>query len=193
MLNSDPALSPALREKFEAEALPLIESLYPGALALTRSRPDADDLIQETFFKAYRAFHQYNEGTNLKAWLYRIMRNAFISKYRRKKRSPEQANLDDVVDFVGGETQEDAINEKHAWLNLHDEMQVDSFKEELPEALKRAFEGLPDDFRTVLVMNVVNDMAYKEIAEALDVPLGTVMSRLSRAKSMLRERLAEKD
>ncbi len=175
---------------FEEEAMPLLETLYPGAYSLTRSRSDADDLLQETALKAFKSFHQYQPGTNLRAWLYRIMVNSYISKWRRKKRSPEQAELGDVVDFVAGDGPDTAEHERARWLDLQDRTAVEDFKQQLSAPLKAAIDSLPDDFRIVLIMNVVNELSYKEISEALDVPLGTVMSRLSRAKAMIRDRLA---
>jgi RNA polymerase sigma-70 factor (ECF subfamily) len=182
-------LSPARRLLFEREAMPLFDSLYPGALSLTKNRPDADDLMQETALKAFRSFHQYQEGTNLKAWLYRIMMNSYISKYRRKKRSPELGWLDGPEDAVGGTTPEQAANERNAWLVLGDKLALEDFKQQLDGPMKAAVEALPDEFRSALILNVVNELSYKEVAEVLDVPIGTVMSRLSRAKALIRARL----
>lgn len=187
---SETRIGADLRDFFEREAMPLLDGLYAGAVSLTRSRSDADDLIQETALKAYRSIHQYQPGTNLRAWLYRIMVNSYISKWRRKKRSPEQAGLDDVVDFIPGDTPERIENERHAWINLADETDMASLREQLDTPMRNAIDALPDDFRIVLILNVLNGLSYKEIAEVVGTPIGTVMSRLSRAKSMIRDRIA---
>lgn len=179
------------RRQFEEEALPLFDSLYSGAVALTHNREEAEDLLQETFLKAWRGFGQFKPGTNLRAWLYRIMFNAYISRYRRKKRSPVSGSFDESSEVPGGTTTDDVVNERNAWLKLGDKMALEDFKQQLDSRLKTAVEALPDEFRDVLVLNVVNDLPYKEISEILDIPVGTVMSRLSRAKSMIRDRLGQ--
>lgn len=183
------ALSDEQRRAFEIDAMPLMDALYAGALSLTRNRSDADDLIQDTALKAYKSFWQYQKGTNLKAWLYRIMVNGYISKWRKKKRSKEQAGLDDVVEFIEGDRPETAENERLAWLDLSNATEMNDFREQLDAPLKSAIDALPEEFRVVLILNVVNQLSYKEVAEAVGVPIGTVMSRLSRAKSMIRDRL----
>jgi len=187
--SSPDSLGDERRQVFEAEAIPLLDGLYGGALSLAGNRPDADDLMQETVLNAYRNFHRYQPGTNLRAWLNRIMVNAFISRYRRKGRSPERANVDDLADALTGSTPEDATREANAWIDLRSSGALDALKEELGDELKNAIESLPDDFRDVLILNAVNGLTYKEVAEAMGVAMGTVMSRVSRAKSMIRERL----
>ena len=178
-----------LREAFETQALPLLDALFGGARALARNQSDAEDLIQETYLKAYRSFHQFKPGTNLKAWLYRIMTNTWISRYRRKQRSPEQGSFDEMSAFIGEISDEEARRDQLAWIELHDSKALEELGDTLDQNLKAAIEALPDDFRHVLILNVLNELSYKEIAEALEIPVGTVMSRLSRAKSMIRDRL----
>lgn len=182
------------RARFEELAMPLLDGLYGGAWGLTRSNADADDLLQETFLKAFRSFHQYQDGTNLRAWLYRIMVNTYISRYRKQKRSGVSASLDELGSSVDPASDEPAPEDGQRFLDLEDAKNLESqnsrkLADGLSDDLKRAFEGLPEDFRLVLTLNIVNDLSYKEIAEILEIPIGTVMSRLSRAKSMIRERM----
>jgi RNA polymerase sigma-70 factor (ECF subfamily) len=179
-----------MRSAFEREALPLMGVLYAGALRLTRNARDAEDLVQDTMVRAFEKFHLYRQGTNLKAWLFRVMMNRFINLYRRRKAAPDRASFEDVGEFLGSteslRAQDFASAKAMAGL-MNDKVFLDS----LDDRLKRALESLGEDYRQILILNVIGDMPYKDIAAALDIPIGTVMSRLSRAKSLLRERVAE--
>jgi RNA polymerase sigma-70 factor (ECF subfamily) len=175
------------RTRFERDALPLMGSLYAAAMHFTRNNKDAEDLVQDTMLRAYEKFDQFEEGTNLKAWLHRILLNRFINLYRRKKARPEGANFEDVAPFVGTEDQQ--FNGDYQGAERAREAMADpAFLDSIDARLKRALQTLPDDYREVLLLNVLGELAYKEIAQTLDIPIGTVMSRLSRAKSMLRDR-----
>jgi RNA polymerase sigma-70 factor (ECF subfamily) len=179
-----------MRKTFEREALPLLGVLYAGALRLTRNARDAEDLVQDTMVRAFEKFHLYRQGTNLKAWLFRVMMNRFINLYRRRKAAPDRASFEDVGEFLGhSETlrAQDFASARAMAELMRDKVFLDS----LDDRLKRALEGLGEDYRQILILNVIGDMPYKDIAQALDIPIGTVMSRLSRAKSLLRERVAE--
>lgn len=164
--------------------------LYAGALRLTRNARDAEDLVQDTMVRAFEKFHLYRQGTNLKAWMFRVMMNRFINLYRRRKVAPDRASFEDVGEFLGStealRAQDFASAKAMAGL-MGDKVFLDS----LDDRLKRALESLGDDYRQILILNVIGDMPYKDIAQTLDIPIGTVMSRLSRAKSLLRERVAE--
>ena len=163
-----------------------MSSLYSAAMRMTRNPADAEDLVQETYLKAYRAFATFQEGTNLKAWLYRILTNTFINTYRSRKRRPEQTELDDVEDLylyrrLGG------LEAATAGRSAEDEV-LDHFTE---GDVKRAIESLPEQFRMAVLLADVEGFSYKEIAEILDVPIGTVMSRLHRGRKALQKALFE--
>ena len=167
-----------------------MSSLYAGGLQLTRNARDAEDLVQDTYVRAFEKFEQYREGTNLKAWMHRIMFNRFVNLYRKRRARPEAANFEEVQEYVGEEDRL-VLHDFQAAESLQELMENESFLESLDDNLKNALEGLGEEYRLVFLMNVIGEMAYKEIAAALSIPVGTVMSRLSRAKSMLRDRLAE--
>ncbi len=161
-------------------------SLYTAALRMTRNPADAEDLVQETYLKAYRAFGSFTEGTNLKAWLYRILTNTYINTYRAKKRRPEESDIDDLENFylyrrLGG------LEGASAGRSAEDEV-LDHFTE---TEVKEAIEALPEQFRMAVLLGDVEGFSYKEIAEILDVPIGTVMSRLHRGRRALQKRLYE--
>ena len=170
--------------EFADLAMPLMSSLYSAALRMTRNPSDAEDLVQETYLRAYRGFPGFKEGTNLKAWLYRILTNTFINTYRAKKRRPEQEQLDDVEDFylyrrLGGLEAVDAQRGPESEV-------LDAIPE---DSVKRALEDLPEQFRIAVLLADVEGFSYKEIAEITDVPIGTVMSRLHRGRKQLQKRL----
>jgi RNA polymerase sigma-70 factor, ECF subfamily len=171
---------------FAEQAMPLMDSLYGAALRMTRNQSDAEDLVQETFLKAYRGFGGFQEGTNLKAWLYRILTNTYINIYRSKKRRPDETDLAEVEDLylyrrLGG------LEAATAGRSAEDEL-LELFSE---AEVKDAVESLPENFRMAVLLADVEGFAYKEIAEILDIPIGTVMSRLHRGRKALQKQLYE--
>jgi RNA polymerase sigma-70 factor (ECF subfamily) len=172
------------QQRFAEEAMVHMSSLYTAALRMTRNPADAEDLVQETYLKAYRAYGTFKEGTNLKAWLYKILTNTFINSYRSKKRRPEQTELDDVEDLylyrrLGG------LEAVSAGRSAEEEV-MDHFTE---TDVKEAVESLPEQFRMAVLLADVEGFSYKEIAEILDIPIGTVMSRLHRGRRALQKAL----
>ncbi len=171
---------------FTAEAMEHMPALYSAAMRMTRNPADAEDLVQETYLRAYRGFSGFREGTNLKAWLYRILTNTYINRYRAKQRRPDETHLDDIEDFylyrrLGG------LEGARATRSAEDEL-LEQFSE---AEVKEAVEALPEQFRIAVLLADVEGFSYKEIAEILDVPIGTVMSRLHRGRKGLQKRLYE--
>ena len=161
-------------------------SLYSAALRMTRNRADAEDLVQETYLRAYRGFDGFEEGTDLKAWLYRILTNTYINSYRAKKRRPDETELDEVEDLylyhrIGG------LEAALAGRSAEDEL-LERFSE---AEVKEAVEELPENFRMAVLLADIEGFSYKEIADILDIPIGTVMSRLHRGRKALQKRLYE--
>lgn len=165
--------------RFEDEALPHLDGMFGAALRLTRNPADAEDLLQETFLRAFAAYHQFSPGTNLKAWLYRILMNTYISAYRKQKRAPQAVSAENIEDF----SLYRAIVEQ----SPTPEIEV---LERLPdEEVKAALESLPEQFRVAVLLADVEGFSYKEIAEITDVSIGTVMSRLHRGRKALQRAL----
>ncbi|MBA3728320.1 MAG: sigma-70 family RNA polymerase sigma factor [Actinobacteria bacterium] len=172
---------PELTARFERDALPLLSGLYSAAYRLTRNAADAEDLVQETFLRAYRGFAQFKEGTNLKAWLYRILTNTFINIYRKKQREPQTISEDEVEDWY--------LYSKMVGEGMEPSAET-SVIESLPdEEVQEALSSLPEQFRIAVLLADVEGFSYKEIADITDVPIGTVMSRLHRGRKALEKRL----
>jgi RNA polymerase sigma-70 factor, ECF subfamily len=172
----------ALRERFERDVLPLLPSLYGAALRMTRNPSDAEDLVQETYLRAFRGFAGFQEGTNLKAWLYRILTNSFINTYRKRQREPQIVDgPDDLEDWFLF----DKLGARNAEGSAEDQV-----LDRLPDtAVKAAVESLPENFRIPVLLADVEGFSYKEIAEIMDTPIGTVMSRLHRGRKALEKAL----
>ena len=178
-----PLEDPALRARFERDVLPMLPHLYSAALRLTRNPPDAEDLLQETYLRAFRGFAGFEEGTNLRAWMYRILTNTFINSYRKKQREPITVQDEDIEDWY----LYDRLGESGVEASAESEV-LDRIPD---EGVQRALEALPEGFRMAVLLADVEGFSYKEIAEIMDVPIGTVMSRLHRGRKALQKALWE--
>ena len=174
------------RETFAEDAMQYAPQLFSTAMRMTRNRADAEDLVQESFMKAWRSFDSYEQGTNLRAWLFRIMTNTYINRYNAKQRRPEETELDEVEELflyrrIG------AFDQSKMTASAEDQM-LELFTD---DEVKQALEDLPDSFRLPVLLSDVDGFSYKEISEILDVPIGTVMSRLHRGRKAMQKRLYE--
>ncbi|MEG8036096.1 sigma-70 family RNA polymerase sigma factor [Sphingomonas sp. LR61] len=169
-----------LRALFETQALPFMDQLYGAAMRMTRNPADASDLVQETFVKAFAAFRQFKQGTNLKAWLYRILTNTFINTYRKNQRNPYQGTIDELEDWQlgGAESVTQSISARSA--------EADAIDHLPSSAVKDALQAIPEDFRMAVYFADVEGFSYQEIADIMKTPVGTVMSRLHRGRRLLR-------
>lgn len=171
------------KRRFQRDALPLLDSLYGGALRMTRNPADAEDLVQETMLRAYRAFDRFEEGTNLKAWLFRIMTNAYINTYRKRQREPQKVSTDEVEDF-------DLYQELKSHDPQYEQTPENIVLDNLVDSdIMEAIDDLPEQFRLAVVLSDVEGFTYAEMAEIMEVPMGTVMSRLHRGRKALQKRL----
>lgn len=172
----------AKQVEFEREALPHMDLLYNYGLRMTGNPADADDLVQETYLKAFRFWDKYEKGTNIKAWLFRIMKNSYINRYRKESKEPDTVDYDVVKNFYNTIKHESADTndlEERIYGNL------------LADEVAKGLESLPDDFRTVVILCDIEGLTYEEIAEFVEIPIGTVRSRLHRGRKMLRAKLFE--
>lgn len=173
----------ASRDTFADQAMQYAPQLYSAALRMARNAADAEDIVQETFLRAYRSFDHFEEGTNLRAWLFRILTNTFITTYRAKQRRPQQADVEDVEDlYLYHRVRDVDVASRSAEDTLFDWFTDDE--------VKRALEDLPETFRLPVLLADVEEFSYKEIAEMLDIPIGTVMSRLHRGRKAMHKALA---
>jgi RNA polymerase sigma-70 factor (ECF subfamily) len=175
---SDPS---ELRAEFEREAIPHMPALYTFAVRMTRDEDDASDLVQETYLKAYRFFDKFERGTNCKAWLFRILKNSYINRFRKTSKAPDTVEYDVIEEFY--ETIRDSSVETSV-------LEEQIFSQALDDEVSTALNRLPDEFRTVIILCDIENFTYEEIAEFIDCPIGTVRSRLHRARKILAAQLA---
>jgi RNA polymerase sigma-70 factor (ECF subfamily) len=174
-----PGKDPDLEKRFDEQAMPFLGQLYGTALRLTRNPSDAEELVQETFLRAFRAFNQFEEGTNLKAWLYKILTNTFISSYRKRQREPQTVSADANEDF--------SLYDRLVEADVSPEAEL---LDRIPdEEVKEALEAIPEQFRTAVLLADVEGFSYQEIADITGVAIGTVMSRLHRGRKALQRAL----
>ncbi len=173
-----------LLERFERDALPLLDQLYGAALRMTRNPADAQDLVQDAYMKAYQAFGSYKPGTNLKAWMYRILTNTYINQYRKAQRRPQETSDETVTDWqLADSASHDSTGLRSA--------EIEALQRIPDTRIQDALMGLSDDYRMVVYYADVEQLPYKEIAEIMDTPIGTVMSRLHRGRKQLRAKLKD--
>jgi RNA polymerase sigma-70 factor (ECF subfamily) len=167
-------------KEFESEAIPHMDVLYNYALRMTGNSDDANDLVQETYLKAFRFWDKYEKGTNIRAWLFRIMKNSYINRYRKESKEPETVDYNDIANFYN--------TIRHHYTDQND-LQEKIFGGLLEDDVARALESLPEDFRTVVILSDIEGLSYEEIAGFVDCPIGTVRSRLHRGRKMLQVKL----
>ncbi len=169
---------------FEAAAMPFVNSLYNTAYRMTRNAQDAEDLVQEAYFKAYKYYDKFQEGTNFKAWIFKILKNTFINNYRKQQNRPVQSAFSEIEDIFESRVSDEVLRR-----NLNPEEEL--LEHVLDEDVQRALDGLSEDYRMVVLLADLEDFSYKEIAEILDIPLGTVMSRLYRGRRQLEKTMLD--
>ncbi len=177
-----PAELDARKKSFEEEAVPHMKLLYNYALRMTGDQLEADDLLQDTYLRAFRFFHKFEKGTNCKAWLFRIMKNCYINKYRKNKKEPSKVDYEDVQNFY------DSIRDELVDPN---DLEHKVFSNLLDDDVMNALNSLQDDYKTVVILCDLEELSYEEIAEFLDVPIGTVRSRLHRGRKILQRKLQD--
>jgi RNA polymerase sigma-70 factor (ECF subfamily) len=170
------------QREFQGEALPHMDLLYNYALRMTFNSADAEDLVQETYLKAFRFWDSYEKGTNIRAWLFRIMKNAYINRYRKEKKEPETVEYQEIENFYNS-VREGAVETS--------DLQESVFNNLLEDDVANAIAGLPEDFRTVVILCDIEELTYEEVAEFLECPIGTVRSRLHRGRKLLRAQLMD--
>ena len=168
--------------RFEAELLPVLDPLYNFAYRLTLDEDDANDLVQETYLKAYRFFDYFEQGTNAKAWLFRILKNSFINDYRKKSKEPSKVDYQEVESFYNSEDVDRQITP---------DLRVEALQDMIGDEISIALNSLDVDFRTVIILCDLEGFKYEEMAKILDIPIGTVRSRLHRARNLLKDKLSE--
>lgn len=177
-VQTDPTITK--EQRFSEELLPHADALYNFAFHLTYNESDANDLVQDTFMKAYRFLDSFHQGTNAKAWLFKILKNAFINEYRRKKKEPNKVDYEDIVAYQDGDD-----DNSSSYYDLRE----DIFDQMMGDEITIALNKLPIDFKTVILLCDIEGFSYEEIAKIIDIPIGTVRSRLHRARNMLKESL----
>ncbi len=174
--NKSKEVSQLLYADFEREAIPHMNAVYNFALRMTGDEDDANDLVQETYLKAFRFFDKFEKGTNCKAWLFRILKNSYINDYRKAVKEPNKVDYEDVQNFYEN-VKSDEIDSKH--------YEQDAFSNLLDDEITKVLSALPEDFRTAIILSDIEGFTYEEIADFVDIPVGTVRSRLHRARKML--------
>jgi RNA polymerase sigma-70 factor (ECF subfamily) len=169
------------QKEFERVAVPHMDLLFSYAMRITNNEEDAQDLLQETYLKAFRFWEQFEKGTNLKAWLFRIMKNSYINRYRKEKKEGESVSYNEIEEFYDSLKDESAVESSDLQHNLYTNL--------LDDEVTNALDSLPDDFRTVILLCDIEGLQYEEIAEFLQCPIGTVRSRLHRGRKMLQKKL----
>lgn len=182
--DTDQTVATSTHDRFTKDALPYLDQMFGAAMKMTRNPQDAQDLVQETFSKAYAAFDSYSDGTNLKAWLYRIMTNTFINSYRKKQREPYLGAVEDLEEWQMGDAESTTAMASRS-------AEAEAIDRTPAEVITKALNDLPEDFRIVVYMADVEGFSYQEIADIVDRPIGTVMSRLHRGRARLRQELNE--
>lgn len=186
VLEAEPIGDRELRALFEEQALPFLDQLYAAGMRMTRNPADAQDLVQETYVKAFSAFRSFTQGTNLKAWLYRILTNTYINSYRKKQRDPYKGSTDDLEEWQLGDAQSTT-----SYSRISRSAEAEAI-DHLPDStVKDALQSIPEDFRMAVYLADVEGFAYQEIADIMHTPVGTVMSRLHRGRRLLRDRLTD--